>query len=90
MVVWLLNLLSRHTYRPTVDQVMGHLTATLDGSISYGAFDEFYCVPIAHDALLESVRVRYANGDHDSAEVPERSGNGRLSLRKWVESVCQS
>ena len=94
-----LNKLSAKTYRPTKEQVKSIIERTLDDSIDYRTFDEFYCVKIVYDSNLEKVREKYGSIVSNPEYVDEKKSNdsivpltaeGKRELEQLIGSLDES
>lgn len=91
-----LNWKTTKTYRPTPEAILATLDAVLCGSVTYLQWDEFICVPIRHDPLLELVRLECvsletkellstAPKEPRRKEWPENVGFGQVGLDRVRE-----
>ena len=60
-----LNWLKARTYKPSREEIADVLTKVLSGTMNWYEWDEFTCVPLRHDALLEQIRQACVNMETD-------------------------
>ena len=75
-----LNWLTARTYKPSRQEVTDVLRRVQDGTMSWYEWDEFVCVPMRHDALLEEIRQACA-----TMETAEYKCRENLEdAEKWI------
>ena len=78
LIYIIFNKLSAKTYRPTKDQVKSIIQSTIDESIDYLTFDEFYCVKISYDVNLDKAREKYCSIVSHPKYVDEKNSNDSI------------
>ena len=80
VVMFLADLFNTRIYRPSRSEIADILQTAIDGTISYGSYDEFYCVPIRYDPELDKVRLKFIEIADDPANQITPAGSDVTAL----------